>query len=370
MPIRFPLNELKQIRMINRIVPIGLIVILILAGCRRVPASVPAGTAAQPQAVPAGSLPYRVYFSQSDQPQSRSLRGGPDAELAEAIDQARLSVDLAALNLDLWSLRDALIAAHRRGVSVRMVTDSDYLEAEEVQDLVAAGIPVLGDRRESLMHHKFVVIDREEVWTGSINFTVNGAYRNDNNLLRVRNPEIAADYQAEFEEMFVDDRFGDASRADTPYPQVDLGGIPVEVRFSPDDGVVDRLVELVGAAEQSVNVLAYAFTSDPLADALMAAAARGVAVRGVFDDGQVRTNQGSDYLRLVQAGLEIRLDGNPGNMHHKVLILDEQIVVMGSYNFSASAETRNDENILIIFDPRLAEIYLQEFERVYAQAAP
>ncbi|MFN2198868.1 MAG: phospholipase D-like domain-containing protein, partial [Anaerolineales bacterium] len=287
-----------------------------------------------------------------------------------AIDRARLSVEMAAMNLDLWSLRDALIAAQRRGVSVRMVTDSDYLETAEVQDLAAAGIPVLGDRRESLMHHKFAIIDREEVWTGSMNFTLNGAYRSDNNLLQLRSPQIAADYLREFEEMFVQDRFGDASRADTPYPEVYLDGIPVEVRFSPDDGVAAHLVELVGAAEESVDVLAYAFTSDPLAEALLEAARRGVVVRGVFDAGQAGSNQGSDFQRLAEAGLDIRLDGSPGNMHHKVLILDRRIVVTGSYNFSASAELRNDENSLILFDPALAELYLEEFERVYALADP
>jgi phosphatidylserine/phosphatidylglycerophosphate/cardiolipin synthase-like enzyme len=355
---------------IRTIIPIILILLLGLAGCRPKSVSVPAATAAWTQTGASGSSPYQVYFSQPDQPEARSLRGGPDAALASAIDQARLSVDVAALDLNLWSLRDALIAAQRRGARVRMVVDSDYLETAEVQDLMAAGIPVLGDRRESLMHHKFVVIDREEVWTGSMNFTLNGAYRNDNNLLQVRSPEIAADYEREFEEMFVEDRFGDASRTDTPYPQVDLQGIPVEVRFSPDDGVVDRLVELVDGAGESVYVLAYAFTSDPLTQALLAAAERGVAVSGVFDAGQARANQGSDYQRLVQAGLDIRLDGSRGNMHHKVLILDEQIVVLGSYNFSASAELRNDENTLIISDPALAKIYLQEFERIYAQAEP
>ncbi len=82
----------------------------------------------------------------------------------------------------------------RRGLVVRMVADSDYLDGEEIQELVDAGIPVLGDRRESLLHHKFMLIDRQEVWTGSLNFTVNGAYRNDNNLVRLVSTELAQDY--------------------------------------------------------------------------------------------------------------------------------------------------------------------------------
>lgn len=309
-----------------------------------------------------------VYFSRPDDPSSRSLRGGPDARLAEAIEQARLSVDVAVLNLDLWSLRDALISAHRRGVAVRFVADSDYLASPEIQELAAAGIPVLGDRRESLMHHKFVLIDRREVWTGSMNFTLNGAYRNDNNLIRIQSAELAGNYLQEFDEMFVDDRFGDRSRADTPKPELELAGRPAVNLFSPDDDVEARLVELIGGAQQSIEVLAYAFTLDSLADALISQAIMGIAVRGVFDAGQARSNQGGEYNRLLEAGLDVWLDGNADNMHHKVLIIDRETVVTGSYNFSASAEERNDENVLIINDPELAAKYLAEFERIYQLA--
>ncbi len=126
-----------------------------------------------PDQTPVGKAEwYSLYFTQPDDPASRSLRGGPDADLAEAIEQARLGVDVAAYDLNLWSLRDALIAAHRRGVAVRVVAESDNLDAAEIQQLKEAGIPVLGDRREGLMHNKFVIIDRQQVWTGSMNLMI------------------------------------------------------------------------------------------------------------------------------------------------------------------------------------------------------
>jgi phosphatidylserine/phosphatidylglycerophosphate/cardiolipin synthase-like enzyme len=83
---------------------------------------------------------------------------------------------------------------------------------------------------------------------------------------------------------------------------------------------------------------------------------------------QVKANQGTEYDPLSQAGIDVRLDGNPDEMHHKVFIIDGEIVVLGSYNFSASAETSNDENMLIIYSPDLAGQFLQEFQRVYAGA--
>ncbi len=313
---------------------------------------------------------YSLYFTDPTSPTSKSYSGGPDQALVDAIGAARLSVDVAAYDLDLFSMRDALIAAQRRGVSVRMAMDSDNMDETEVQDLEDAGIPILGDRREGLMHNKFVVIDRQEVWTGSMNYTVNGSYRNNNNLIRIRSEQLAQDYTVEFEEMFVDDRFGPSSPANTPYPTVTVGGTLVEVYFSPDDGTSARLVELIQGARQQVSFLAYSFTSDDIAAAMLARAAEGVQVSGVFEAEQERSNVGTEFDHLRSAGLDVRLDGNPYNMHEKVIIIDGETVVTGSYNFSASAEDRNDENTLVIHNPEIAASFLAEFQRVFAVAQP
>lgn len=321
-----------------------------------------------PAAEPAEADWVQVYFSQPENPNSASLRGGPDAALAEAIDAARYSVEAALYNLDLWSVRDALLRAQRRGVMVQVVAESDHLLGPEFEELVAAGITVRGDRREPLMHHKFVILDRVEVWTGSMNLTINGAYRNDNNLIRIRSTRVAENYGREFEEMFVEDRFGALSRADTPHPWTTLAGSQVGVFFSPDDGVAEQLLAVLQQARESIFFMSYAFTADPLAEMLLEKTAAGITVRGVIERGQA-DNMGSDYQRLRAGGVEVVLDGNPRSMHHKVIIVDRRIVITGSYNFSRSAEEFNDENLLIIDNAELAQEFLIEFERVYTLAS-
>jgi phosphatidylserine/phosphatidylglycerophosphate/cardiolipin synthase-like enzyme len=253
-------------------------------------------------------------------------------------------------------------------VTVRLVTESDYMDEEEIAELQEAGIPVLGDRREGLMHNKFAIIDRQEVWTGSMNLSVNDAYRNNNNLIRIRSQRLAEDYTREFEEMFVNDLFGPGSPADTPYPSVTVDGTRLEVYFSPEDGTAARLLELVSGARESVYFLAFSFTSDDLAAALIERAKAGVKVSGVLDEGQVYSNQGGEYENLLAAGLDVRLDGNPRNMHHKVLIIDGRIVVTGSYNCSGNAERLNDENTLVIHNPEIASAFLDEFHKLYEAA--
>jgi phosphatidylserine/phosphatidylglycerophosphate/cardiolipin synthase-like enzyme len=218
------------------------------------------------------------------------------------------------------------------------------------------------------MHNKFVVIDRQEVWTGSMNFTINGAYRNDNNLIRIRSTQLAENYTTEFEEMFIDDRFGEGSPANTPHPYFGLDGTLIETYFSPEDGTAARIVQLIRDAQESVYFLAFSFTSDEIAAAMIERAQAGVIVAGVFEQSQYRSNTGTEYDNLRAAGLDVHLDGNRDNMHHKVIIIDEAVVITGSYNFSASAEERNDENTLIIHRPDLADVYMTEFNAIYASA--
>jgi phosphatidylserine/phosphatidylglycerophosphate/cardiolipin synthase-like enzyme len=350
----------------------SLVVLLLVPSCQSLLAGSSTAAKFNPTSTPLVSAKpdawISVYFTDPTAPSSKSYRGGPDHVLAEAIRRARVSVDVAVLQLNLWSVRDALLEVHRRGVQVRMVTDSDYLDQKEIQQLVEAGIPVLGDRREGLMHNKFLVIDRLEVWTGSMNFTISESYRNNNSLLRIRSPELAQNYTTEFEEMFIDDQFGPGSPPHTPYPELTIDGVRLRSCFSPDDGCTALLEKAIRAAHDSILFLAYSFTSDELANALLERAGQGVKIEGLMEGSQVESNSGTDLNQFLSAGLDVRLDANPDQMHEKMMLIDGKVVAVGSFNFTYSAETRNDENLLIIEDPHLAVLFLTEFERLFNQA--
>jgi len=249
-----------------RILIILLLITLAITACRVGAArgSQPVATPIRPAVTSAPSVDWlQVYFTDPANPMAKEYVAGPDEALAAAINSARLSLDAAVYSMNLWSIRDALLDAYHRGVNVRMVMESDNMDSDEVQELIAAGIPILGDRREGLMHDKFVVIDRQEVWTGSMNFTTGGAYQDNNNLIRIRSVKVAQDYTQEFNEMFVADKFGPDTVADTPYPNPTMDSAPaehslsLEIYFSPDDGVAARLVALIQSAQESIYFLAY-----------------------------------------------------------------------------------------------------------------
>lgn len=311
----------------------------------------------------------RGFFTDPGSSIAQFTIGGPDEDLQAAIEHARVSIDVAIYDLNLYSLRDALIAAEGRGVQVRMVVESDNFTAEELAPFSNVGIPVVGDDDPDSMHDKFLIIDRYEVWTGSMNYTLSDVYGNRNNLLRLRSPELAENYEIEFNEMFGQKLFGAHSPADTPYREVEIDGVMVETYFSPEDRALLRLVDLVNRSEESIFFLTYSFTIDELAEAILAALERGVEVRGVMDKAQA-ANQGGEFGRFTENEIDVRLDGEEGSMHNKVLIIDGEIVVTGSYNFSANAEKRNDENLLVIHDIVVASKYMEEFHRIWKLSLP
>ncbi len=330
------------------------------------------GSPTRPRLTAAGAL--AVYFTTPelqypDVPRNRVAPAFEQALLAD-IAAAKERIELASFEYNLVSVAEALIRARARGVQVRLALDRESLHhpamARWAGLIEEAGATVSWEQSDGFLHSKFVILDRRVVWTGSWNVTVNDTYRNNNNLLRITAPQVVANYVAEFERMAAG-RFGSLKGGATPYPLVRLPGATVATFFSPHQPVRIQVLEHLARARRSVDVLAFSFTDDAVAEALLARHRLGVPVRVVFE-ARNANGSGSEYARLRAAGLDVHRDGNCHTMHHKVMILDRRVVITGSYNFTRRAEEVNDENLLIIEDPALAQAFAEEFTRVYRQA--
>jgi phosphatidylserine/phosphatidylglycerophosphate/cardiolipin synthase-like enzyme len=325
-------------------------------------------------AAPADSAAVEVFFTTPwlvypDEPEQRTPPPHEVALLADIM-AASSSVEAALFEYNLESLADALIGAHARGVAVRLALDRENLEDPEEAHwagrIQEAGIPIAWQDTTAFQHSKFLIIDGRIVWTGSWNASQNGTYRNNNNLLRLQVPAIVENYRVEFEQM-MGGSFGNQKEARTPNPVVLLEDMRIENYFSPREEVSARLVERLAEARHSIRFMAFSFTSDPIAQAMVERHAAGVAVQGVFENRSA-SGLGAEFDRLDEAGADVWRDGNCYTMHHKVIIIDEATVITGSYNFTARAEDTNDENLLIIDSPALAAEFLSEFTRVLEQA--
>jgi len=327
----------------------------------------------QPE-VPSSSSSWEVYFTDPltiNNP--ANWQNSIEGRLIDRINAARTSIHIASFEFDLTPVAEALIAAHNRGVDVRWVTDNENgLEADEEPGhgqfamLQDAGIEVRSDTRSALMHNKFWIFDNKILWTGSTNITSNGIFVQDNNTIVFHSPELATIYEREFQEMW-DGQFGPRSPSQLADQSTVVDGTPIDVIFTSEDHALEEaIVPLVYTATSSVRFLAFSFTDYPLAAAMIDRAQNGVDVAGVFDK-TLSGGQGAEMGTLYCASIPVRQDGNPQFMHNKVIVIDERYVVTGSLNFSTSAEESNDENVIIIDNPDIAKLYMQDFERVWSQ---
>jgi phosphatidylserine/phosphatidylglycerophosphate/cardiolipin synthase-like enzyme len=353
--------------------------LLILFGFYRLTGKDPFGLFTEQQATPpnmigSGADWWQVFFTDpSTASDPNRLAGSIPERLIAHISAAQRTIHVAAFEFDLLPVAEALIAAEKRGVEVRWVTDDEYgmqADADEGARLFAklrrGGGQVKDDAGGALMHNKFWVFDDQTVWTGSANVTANDNFHNNNNVIVIQSQEVAAAYEREFAELWSGE-FGPTSPSTLSEQTVTVDGTRVEVLFAPEDRVSSRLIPLVNGAQHSIRFMAFAFTHERLAAAVQARAKAGVDVKGIFETRDSDT-EFSQLSTLFCAGVDVRQDGNPRMLHHKVFIVDDHTIVTGSFNFSENADRNNDENVVIITHPEIAAQYLAEFERRWAEA--
>ena len=414
-----------------------------LTGCSGPAAAIRRGAPSADLPLPAG---IRVAFNhRSDRryrsPVSGQWRQGDDLEamILEAIGEARSEVLVAVQELSLPAVAEALAARQRQGLRVRVVLENTYstpwseqhavdlephqrqrvtqLQAMGQGDAVAilrrAGVPLIDDTADGsagsgLMHHKFLVVDRRLVVTGSANFSPSCIHGdaddprtrgNVNHLLRFDSPELAQLFAAEFARLWgdgpggrPDSRFGTAKGGGRAQ-RVSIDGTTVEVLFSPhrrqdpDNGLAWLERQLHGARRR-LDLSLFVFSAQTIADTLAQLHRRGVRLRVLADPGFASRSY-SEVLDLLGVQLSdhrcrLEADNRPwttpveaagiprlargDKLHHKVAILDGQRVISGSFNWSPSAAFTNDETLLRIDSPLLAAHFEREMGRLWRGA--
>jgi len=319
-------------------------------------------------------------------------------KLIQHINAARHSIDLALYSFSGTtgsSIATALLNAKGRGVSVRAIGEYDNRNSTAWNTLIANGIPVIFDAYGSndgtgLHHNKFIIFDARGgapdsvwLWTGSWNLTDPGTLNDRQNSIEFQDVAIAGAYTVEFNEEWgsstdtpnpVTSRFGARKTDNTPHKFI-VGTSPVEVYFSPSDRTTSHIAATLHRAQSSVNIGMYNFTRLDLADTVIALKQRGRTVRIVTDDTSAADVTGNQSSFMRSNGIDILLKGfSDGLFHHKYAIVDgtapsgPRWVITGSHNWTNSAENSNNENIVIVQDNRVANLYIQEFSARYNEA--
>ncbi len=331
---------------------------------------------------------FEVFFT--DPQQSCGDPNALDSKFMEFLNGAQDSVNACYFEIR-WVTRDChpnpveTFCAISESVQVQIISDHQFAGGNGDYDtLTACGIEVVydsmgvcpGDKNYS-MHNKMCIVDGRKVWTGSTNNTYSGCWWNNNASIVIDCPDLAQAYEQEFHEMWGtilpnhnDARFHTCKFGHTPVSDTaDCNGVAVEYYFSPPSYIENRIVTAINNAQENICFCVYVFTSDDIRTALINAHNRGVRVEGVVDTTCLTTS-GHEYNNLVSAGVPVcYVAYDWGYMHHKFMVVDHNTdhdpkVLLGSGNYTYSADTWNDENLLVVHDQNVAALYYNEFRSI------
>jgi phosphatidylserine/phosphatidylglycerophosphate/cardiolipin synthase-like enzyme len=278
-------------------------------------------------------------------------------KLISQFDSAK-KIDCAFYDLDLIPLINVL---KKTDAELRIVMDDENYDGnEEKFETFSSKIKV--DIANHQMHNKFCVFDGKVVATGSMNPTGNDNYKNNNNLLIIHSTYLAKNYEEEFVELW---NGVYSTGGKVGYPEINLNGNVIENYFCPEDCSPKIYTDVMEMAKESIYFMTFSFTQDEIGSSIIEAHNRGIDVFGIFDTSQYNSQKEySEYDRMLENNISVRLDNSSGKLHHKVFIIDKKIVITGSANPSNNGLYENDENILILHDERIAEEYVLEFDRL------
>ncbi|MBV2093724.1 MAG: phospholipase [Candidatus Thiodiazotropha sp. (ex Codakia orbicularis)] len=327
--------------------------------------------------------------------------GAPDnleTVIVDFINQAQKRLEIAVQELESEPIAKAIIAARKRKVLVKLVIEQSYLKRSPLKAdpwtpggrnepnravhdaILRSNIDVKVDYNANIFHQKFIVRDREAVLTGSTNFTPTGTHKNLNHLVIVEDAQVARIYAREFKEI-QQGRFGRRSEGHDPHPkELEVSDVPIKILFAPDHNPEMEIMKQMMKARERIDFAIFTFAkSSGIDDTMLGLLNAGMPIQGVFDSKQ-GAQDWSPVKALSEQGASLYGAGNRGGvgkLHHKLMVLDDQVVIAGSFNYTGPANMLNDENIIILgsFDEqltlaqkttqgRIAQFARKEIERI------
>ena len=339
--------------------------------------------------------------------------------IANFIGEAKSTIDIAIYDFRLRDeaaaiVGDGLRAQARKGVHVRIVYDHAadpgadaipsaapaHLESDQKPLGTDSFVRSLADIAQVkgvtgyrvLMHNKYVVRDAESadaaVLTGSSNYTNDSWGLQDNNLLCLRSQQLASYYAQDFTDLWSRGKIVDSTGAHET-GTVRLNDVPTTIAFTPGESaaVLKEIVGAIAAARNRLYVASVVLSSGPILAALSEAIDRGLPLGGLYDGPQMdqverqwkAANVGADKVNTWQKvarhlvrknsiPFDRQNQSQPHNFMHNKLVIADQIVVTGSFNLSNHA-MGNAENVLLIRDAVIAELYAKYIQRLMASYA-
>ncbi|MEM7549527.1 MAG: phospholipase D-like domain-containing protein [Bacteroidota bacterium] len=291
--------------------------------------------------------------------------------IVDFINGTKRRLEIAVQELESLPIAEAIIRARKRKVLVRLVIEQDYLrvkrarqnpfeaggkheENRQIHDaILRANIDVKSDFNTSIFHQKFIIRDGESILTGSTNFTPTGTHKNLNHVVIVHDKKVAKVYSREFAEIR-QGHFGRLNEGHDPAPKdVVVSDVPIRILFAPDHNPEMEIMKQMLKAKKRIDFAIFTFSqSSGIDDTMIRLLELNIPIMGIFD-GKQGAQSWSATKGLKEAGAELYRcpqTKSVGKLHHKLMVLDDQVVIAGSFNYTGPANMLNDENIIILGD--------------------
>ena len=210
-----------------------------------------------------------------------------------------------------------------------------------------------------LMHHKFCIINKTHIITGSYNPTqIN---KHHENLIIIESKTLTYNYKREFEQIKKQNKYR-TPKEQTKTTKIIYNNYTLKNYFCPQDNCQKRIIQEIQKANETIKFMLFTFTDQDIAKELVKKKKEGVAVRGIIENFQNKQYWQTPLLQ--QNNITVKIHSSNIFQHNKIFIIDNKIIT-GSYNPTRAGTTINDENILIITQPEIVKEYKKYFKKVY-----
>lgn len=301
-------------------------------------------------------LAYFIFTYTYTQPSPLALPGAPPAfystqagnnlqdTLIASLKDAKKSIVLIIYTLKDPKIIEILNEKARAGLDVKVIYDS--IASQGVNKKLTSEIKIFPRGMFSLMHLKLLIIDGQHSFLGSANMTRDALQQHANLLVHLDNTRFAQVLLQKAEQLI-------SNHYEEPIPPAlfQMDQQLIELRFLPDDShAIARLQELIRSAKKSIKVAMYTFTRQDLAQALVRAQHRGVKVEVIIDESSGNGASAKIVELLAKEGIKAHLTREHGLMHNKFMLIDDEILVHGSANWTKAAFKQNDDYIMVLIN--------------------
>ncbi|MDF2577365.1 MAG: hypothetical protein K0S74_849 [Chlamydiales bacterium] len=272
--------------------------------------------------------------------------------LDKALAKAKESITIVVYTLSDYKIIKTLNTRAKSGVKVQVIYDAKAFP--QVKSRLSPNVKIYPFSKDGLMHQKIIIIDHSQIWIGTANFTTASLRYHGNLVLGIDHPNLAQAFEQYLSPMLQQKQ---PTKAISPQDFI-VGGQRLEVWTLPQHQEAEkRVLELIQSSKNSIQIHMFTWTRTDFAEAVISAHKRGVKVQVVLDADAAKGASFKIVKMLRKAKVPVNISKGTGLFHYKAMIVDQEVLVVGSANWTKAAFSKNNDLFLVLHDLTAEQIH-------------